>query len=154
MRNETTTERISDRELVTKRVFYGPPRIVFDAWDLLMRRWAPKAFGCTMVSCELDLRVGGTCRFAFSVGTGEPMVFHGRYLEVSPPSRLKWTNEEAHRNGEVTTVTFQDQDGKTLVVVHELYPSKEALDTARASGSEEGACSQHEQLDELLPALL
>ena len=157
MKNHTTVERKSDRELVITRTFNGPARIVYDAWtkpELLKRWWAPKSFGVTMVSCELDVRAGGTYRFEFAHSAApEPMAFFGKYLEVTPQSRLVWTNEESGDNAQITTVTFEEKAGKTLVVVHELYPSKEALDEARESGAEAGTCSQHEQLDELLVSI-
>jgi uncharacterized protein YndB with AHSA1/START domain len=146
-------ERTSDRELVATRTFDGPARIVFEAWtkpELIMRWWAPKSFGISFLSCEIDARTGGSYRFVFGHAASEqPMAFFGRYVEVTPPSRLVWTNEE-EEDGAVTTVTFQEKDGKTLVVVHDLYPSKEALDSAIASGSTGGWPEQFEQLDGLL----
>jgi len=156
MKNRTTVERKSERELVVTRTFNGPARIVFEAWtkpELLKRWWAPKSTGVSLLSCEADVRVGGTYRFVFGHGASEPMAFYGRYLEVTPHSRLVWTNEEGGDGGAVTTVTFEEKGGKTLLVVHELHPSKEALDGARASGVEAGTLEAFEQLDELLVAL-
>ena len=153
----TTSERRSDRELVVTRTVAAPARIVFDAWtkpELLRRWWAPKSIGISFVSCEADVRIGGSYRFVFShPAAPQPMAFFGRYLEVTPPSRLVWTNEEAGDAGQITTVTFTESDGKTLVVVHDLYPSKDALDGAIASGSTSGMDEMYEQLDELLVAL-
>ena len=157
MKNPTTTERKSDRELVVTRTFNGPPHIVFEAWtkpELLKRWWAPKSFGLTMISCEADVRVGGTYRLVFRHDAfPEPMAFFGRYIEVTPHARLVWTNEEGEGGGQVTTVTFEEQGGKTLLVMHDLYPSKEALDAAIASGSTSGTGETFEQLDELLVTL-
>jgi uncharacterized protein YndB with AHSA1/START domain len=157
MKNPTTTERKSDRELVVTRTFNGPARIVFEAWtkpELLKRWWAPKSFGLTMISCEADVRVGGTYRLVFRHDASpEPMAFFGRYIEVTPHSRLVWTNEEGEGGGQVTTVTFEEKGGKTLLVMHDLYPSKEALDAAIASGSTSGTGETFEQLDELLVTL-
>jgi len=157
VKNPTTVERKSERELVVTRTFNGPPRIVFEAWtrpELLKRWWAPKSFGISFVSCEVDARTGGTYRLVFAhPAAPEPMAFFGRYLEVTPHSRLVWTNEEAVYGGFVTTVTFEEQGGKTLLVMHDLYPSKEALDAAIASGSTGGMGETFEQLDELLVAL-
>jgi uncharacterized protein YndB with AHSA1/START domain len=156
MNSRTTVERTSDRELVATRTFDGPARIVFEAWtkpELIMRWWAPKSFGIDFLSCEADVRTGGAYRFVFGHAAFEqPMAFFGRYIEVAPPSRLVWTNEEA-ADGAVTTATFEEKDGKTLVVVHDLYPSKAALDAAIASGSTGGWPEQFEQLDELLNTL-
>jgi uncharacterized protein YndB with AHSA1/START domain len=156
MSSRTTVERTSDRELVATRTFDGPARIVFEAWtkpELIMRWWAPKAFGITFLSCETDARTGGSYRYVFGHPASEqPMAFFGRYIEVTPPSRLVWTNEE-EEGGAVTTATFEEKDGKTLVVVHDLYPSKEALDAAIASGSTGAWPEQFEQLDDLLTTL-
>src|SRR3954465_4034616 len=154
MKNRTTVERKSERELVVTRTFNGPARIVFEAWtkpELLKRWWAPKSFGVSFLSCEADVRAGGTYRFVFGHAASEqPVEFFGRYIEVTPHSRLVWTNDEGDEAGAVTTVTFEETGGETLVVMHDLYPSKEALDDAVASGSTSGFGEQFEQLDELL----
>ena len=154
MKNRTTVERKSERELVVTRTFNGPARIVFEAWtqpELLKRWWAPKSTGVSLLSCEADVRVGGRYRFEFGHGASERMVFFGRYIEVTPYSRLVWTNDESG-DGAVTTVTFEEKGGKTLLVMHELYPSKEALDGAIA-GMEGGMSESFAQLDELLVTL-
>ena len=151
MKNHTTVERKSERELVVTRTFNGPARIVFEAWtqpELLKRWWAPKSTGVSLLSCEADVRVGGRYRFEFGHEGSEPMVFFGRYIEVTPHSRLVWTNDESG-DGAVTTVTFEEKGGKTLLVMHELHPSKEALDGIIA-GMEDGMSETFEQLDELL----
>jgi len=157
MKNRTTVERKSERELVVTRTFNGPARIVFEAWtkpELLKRWWAPKSFGLTLLSCEADVRVGGSYRLVFShPAAPKPMEFFGRYLDVTPHLRLVWTNEEGGESGQVTTVTFEETGGKTLLVMHDLYPSKEALDDAIASGSTGGTGETFEQLDELLLTL-
>jgi uncharacterized protein YndB with AHSA1/START domain len=153
-KSPTIAERTSDRQLVVTRTVNGPARIVFEAWtkpELFRRWWAPKSFGLSVISCELDVRTGGTYRLVMGHPSSEqPMAFFGRYLEVTPHSRLVWTNDEGGEGGAVTTVTFEEKDGATLVVVHDLYPSKEALDDAIASGSTSGWGEQFEQLDELL----
>src|SRR6202041_3381546 len=136
MKNRTTVERKSERELVVTRTFNGPARIVFEAWtkpELLMRWWAPKSFGVSLLSCEADVRAGGAYRFVFGhAASDRPMAFFGRYLEVTPHARLVWTNDEGGEGGSVTTVTFEERDGETRVAMHDLYPSKEALDDAIA----------------------
>jgi uncharacterized protein YndB with AHSA1/START domain len=156
-KNRTTVERKSDRELVVTRTFNGPAHVVFNAWtkpELLKRWWAPKSFGISFLSCEADVRTGGTYRFVFShPSAAQPMAFFGRYLEVTPPTRLVWTNDEGEEPGAFTTVTFEEKAGETLVVMHDLYPSKQALDDAIASGSTSGSGEQFEQLDQLLVAL-
>jgi len=154
MKNHTTVERKSERELVVTRSFNGPARIVFEAWtkpELFKRRWVPKSTGMSLLSCEMDVRVGGKYRLVFGNDASKPMEFFGRYIEVTPNSRLVWTNDESD-DGAVTTVTFEEKGGKTLLVLHELYPSKEALDGAIA-GMEGGMPEQFEQLDELLVTL-
>lgn len=159
MNNPTTVERKSECELVITRTFNAPAHIVFEAWtrpELLKRWWVPESFGMSFVSCEADVRTGGTYRFVFShPAFEEPVAFFGKYVEVTPPSRILWTNEE-DADGPVTTVTFEEKDGKTLLVLRELYPSKQALDDALASGSTgtSGASEQFELLDELLVTLV
>ncbi len=156
MKNRTTVERKSERELVVTRTFDGPARIVFEAWtkpELLKRWWVPKSFGVSLLSCEADVRVGGKYRFVFGHGGSEPMAFFGTYLDVTPHSRLVWTNDEGGNGQTITTVTFEEKGGKTLLVMHDLYPSKEALDAAMASGEKSGMGETFEQLDELLVTL-
>jgi uncharacterized protein YndB with AHSA1/START domain len=155
MKNPTAVERKSERELVITRTFNGPARIVFEAWtkpELFKRWWTPKSSGMSLLSCEMDVRVGGRYRLEFGhEASKQPMAFFGRYIEVTPHSRLVWTNEESD-DAAVTTVTFEEKGGKTLLVLHELYPSKEALDAA-IEGMEGGMPEQFEQLDELLVTL-
>jgi uncharacterized protein YndB with AHSA1/START domain len=155
MKDLTTVKRKSERELVVSRTLNGPARIVFEAWtkpELFKRWWVPKSFGLSLLSCELDVRVGGRYRLVFG-HDASTMEFFGRYLEVTPHSRLVWTNDEGDDGGAVTTVTFEERGGKTLLVVHDLYPSKEALDAAIASGATGGMPEQLEELDELLVTL-
>jgi len=156
-KNPTTVERKSERELVVTRTVNSPARIVFEAWtkpELFRRWWAPKSCGVSVISCELDVRTGGTYRLVMGHPSSEqPMAFFGRYIEVTPYSRLVWTNDEGGEGGAVTTVTFEEKGDATLVVIHDLYPSKEALDDAIASGSTSGFGEQFEQLDELLITL-
>jgi uncharacterized protein YndB with AHSA1/START domain len=156
MKNRTTTERKSDRELVVTRTFNAPARIVFEAWtnpELFKRWWVPKSMGMSLLSCEMDVRVGGKYRLVFGVGGSKVMEVFGKYIEVTPHSRLVWTNEEGDEEGAITTLTFEEMGGQTLLVKHDLYPSKEALDGAIASGSTGGFSETFEQLDELLITL-
>ncbi len=159
MRYETTVERTSERELIIARTFNGPARIVFDAWtkpELLKLWWAPKSLGVSLFECESDLRAGGTYRYAFGRDPQNPEVFSGRYREVSPPSRLVLTQvyERMRSAGDaVITVTFEENRGRTHVTLHQLYPSKEALDGAVASGMERGMRETFDQLDALAVSL-
>ncbi len=153
-RNEpytTTVERASDREMVVTRTFDAPARVVYKAWttaELFKQWWAPRSMGVPILACEMDVRVGGGYRLTFGHTPEESMTFHGKYIEVVPNARLVWTNEE-DPDGAVTTVTFEEKDGKTLLVMHERYPSKEALD-ASFEGMESCMPEQCSQLDELL----
>jgi uncharacterized protein YndB with AHSA1/START domain len=152
--NRTNVERKSERELVISRTFNGPARIVFEAWtkpELLKLWWAPKSTGMSLLSCEADVRVGGRYRFEIGREGSKPMAFFGQYVEVTPHSRLVWTNEESD-DGAVTTVTFEEKGGRTLLTMHELYPSKEALD-ASIAGMEGGMPETFAQLDALLVTL-
>ena len=154
--SETTVERTSDSELVVTRTFNAPARLVFEAWtklDLFKQWWVPKSIGISLVSCEADIRTGGTYRFVFAhPAAPEPIAFFGKYIEVTPHSRIIWSNEESPK-GSVTTATFRDMGGKTEVVVRNLYPSKEALDAAIESGSTGAFHEQFAQLDVLIGTL-
>jgi len=147
----TTVQRKSDRELVVTRTFDAPAHLVFEAWsrpELFKQWWVPKSMGMTLRSCEMDVRTGDEYRLDF----GDGMDFFGRYIEVTPPSRIVWTNEEGGENSSVTTVTFDEQGGQTLLVMSELYPSKEALDAA-GTGAADAMHETFAQLDELLATL-
>jgi uncharacterized protein YndB with AHSA1/START domain len=153
VKTRTTVERTSERELVVTRIFNAPARIVFEAWttpELFKQWWVPKSMGMSLLSCEMDVRTGGKYVLVFGHGSAEPTPFHGRYIEVVPPSRLVWTNDESD-NGAITTVTFEEQGGKTRLVLHELYPSKEAFEAEH--GMEEVMGETFGQLDELLVSL-
>ncbi|MER8922818.1 SRPBCC domain-containing protein [Mesorhizobium sp. M0802] len=153
--NRTTVERKSERELVVKRTVNGPARIVFEAWtkpELFKQWWVPKSMGMFLRSCEMDARTGGTYRLVFGHDASDLHEFFGRYIEVTPHSRLVWTNDEGGDGGAVTTLTFEEKGGKTLLVMHELYLSKEALDAA-GTGAADAMGETFEQLDELLVVL-
>jgi uncharacterized protein YndB with AHSA1/START domain len=154
-KNRTTVERKSEREVVVTRTINGPARIVFEAFtkaELFKRWWVPKSMGMKLRFCEIDARVGGKYRLEFDVGGPEPVAFFGKYVEVKPNSRLAWTNDEGAEGGSVTTVTFEEKAGKTLVILREKYPSKEALDAA-GTGAADAMVETFDQLDERLVAL-
>jgi uncharacterized protein YndB with AHSA1/START domain len=157
MKHRTTVEPKSERELVVTRTFDAPARIVFEAWtkaELFARWWVPKSCGLVLLSCEADVRVGGKYRLVFAHESApKPMEFFGTYVEVTPCSRLVLTNEESGDDGAITTVTFEEKGGKTLLVLHDLYRSKEARDAAMASGAYGGMSETFEQLDEVLVTL-
>jgi uncharacterized protein YndB with AHSA1/START domain len=106
-----------------------------------------------LLSYEADIRAGGGYRLVFGVDSAKTMAFFGTYLEVTPSSRLVWTNDESGEDGAVTTVTLEEKGDKTLQVLHELYRSKAARDAALASGAYEGMGETFGQLDEMLVAL-
>ncbi len=155
--NPTTVDRQSDCEVVFTRTVNGPARAVFEAWTtpaLFGRWWVPKSCGAMLLSCEMDVRVGGSYRLVFAHPAAEqPMAFFGRYTDVAARSRLVWTNDEAGEDGPLTTVTFEARGAQTLVVLQERYASKAALDEAIASGSTSGFTETFDQLDELLATL-
>jgi uncharacterized protein YndB with AHSA1/START domain len=159
MKNETIVERTSDREFIVTRTFNAPAHIVFDAWTkpaLLKRWWAPRSFGVSLFECEQDLRVGGAYRFVFGRDPKNPDVFSGRYLEVDPPSRLVLTQvyeRMAHVGDVVVTAAFEESQGRTRLTLHQLFPSKEALEGALASGMERGMRVTFGQLDELVASM-
>ncbi len=148
----TTVEKKSEREVVVTRTFDAPARLVFEAWstpELFRKWWVPRSLGMTLRSCELDVRTGGSYRLVFGDDPANPVAFFGRYLEVVPGKRIVWTNEESGDAASVTTVTFEERDGKTLLVLSELSPTKEALDAA-GTGAQEAMAETFAQLDELL----
>ena len=152
----TTIERASDLELVVTRTIDGPRDVVFEAWtdaELFRQWWVPESIGVKLLSCEIDARVGGGYRLTFDIGTGEPMAFFGTYLEVTPPKRLVWTNEEDDGGTVVTSVTFEEHGAGTRLVIVDRYPSKEALDAAVASGAIPWNAETFDQLDALLVKL-
>jgi len=148
----TTVQKKSEREVVVTRTFDAPARLVFEAWskpELFKKWWVPRSMGMTLRSCELDVRTGGKYRLVFGNDPANPMAFFGKYLDVVPNKRIVWTNEESGDAGSVTTATFEERDGKTLLVMSELYPTKEALDAA-GTGAQEATNETFGQLDELL----
>jgi uncharacterized protein YndB with AHSA1/START domain len=159
MKNDTIVERTSDRELVVTRTFDAPAHVVFDAWtkpELLKRWWAPKSFGVSLFECEQDLRVGGAYRCAFGRDPKDPEVFSGHYLEVDPPARLVLTQiyeRMAHVGEAVVTADFAEIEGRTHLTLRQLFPSKEALEGALASGMERGMRITLDQLDELVASM-
>lgn len=151
----TTVQKTSEREVVVTRTFDAPARLVFAAWsqpELFRKWWVPRSLGMTLRSCEMDVRTGGAYRLVFGDDPANTMAFFGRYLEVVPDRRIVWTNEESGDAGSITTVSLEERDGKTLLVMSELYPSKEALEEA-GTGAQEATQETFAQLDELLAEL-
>lgn len=153
MKNQINNQRKSDRELVSSRSINGPAHLVFEAWtkpELFKKWWVPKSFPITLKSCEMDVRTGGTYRLVFSAGD-QTAEFFGKYLEVTPHSRIVWTNDEGGADAaNITTVTFEEINSTTAVIVNDLYPSKAALDEAIATGSIGAMPEQLEQLEQVI----
>ena len=158
MTNQAKVERVSDRELVVTRTFGGPPAAVFEAWtkpEVLKKWWAPRSMGVTLFICESDLRTGGAYRYVFGRDPKDPEIFTGHYDEVVPGKRLVFSQVyERFRDAgaAIVTATFDEHDGRTLLTLRQVYPSKEALDGAIASGMERGTRITLDQLDDLLRA--
>lgn len=158
-KNTTSMALEADRAIVISRTFNGPARIVFDAWtrpELVKRWWAPKSHGVSVVGCDADVRVGGSYRYVLQRDTGDEFAFSGKYTEVTPHTRLVYTSvfePMADAGAVIVTVTFEERDGKTHLVSHELYPSPEAREAALASGMEHGMRETMDQLDELVASL-
>ena len=151
----TTVQKKSEREVVVTRTFYASARLVFEAWsktELFKQWWVPRSMGITLRSCEMDVRTGGKYRLVFGDDLANPMTFFGTYIEVGPNKCIVWTNEEGGDAGSVTTVTFEERDDNTLLVMSELYPTKETLDAA-GTGAQEATQETFGQLDELLAEL-
>ena len=160
--NQTTMELKGDREIVIERTFNGPAHIVFDAWtrpELVARWWAPEG-RATMVSCEADVRVGGRYRYHLRHAHGD-FAFAGEYLEVTPPSRVVYTEiyeptASGTKPGDVAitvTVTFSERGGQTHVVSHSQCPTPQVRDAIIASGMEAGMRETMDQLETLVESL-
>jgi len=160
--NQTTMELKGDREIVIERTFNGPAHIVFDAWtrpELVARWWAPEG-RATMVSCEADVRVGGRYRYHLRHAHGD-FAFAGEYLEVTPPSRVVYTEiyeptASGTKPGDVAitvTVTFSERGGQTHVVSHSQCPTPQVRDAIIASGMEAGMRETMDQLEMLVESL-
>lgn len=154
--NRTTVEPKGDREIIVTRTFDAPARIVFQAWTtpaLFKRWWIPKSMPLALLSYEAEIRTGGSYRLVFDVDGTKTMAFFGKYIEVTPHSRIVWTNDESGEDGAISTVTLEEKGGKTLLVLQDLYRSKEARDAALASGQYDGMAETFGQLDEVLVTL-
>ena len=151
----TTVEKASDREVVVTRTFDAPARLVFQAWsnpELFRKWWVPRSMGMTLRSCEMDVRTGGSYRLVFGEDVANTFAFYGTYLDVVQDQRIVWTNEEGGDAGSITTVTLEERDGKTLLVMREVYPTSEALEEA-GTGAQDATHETFAQLDELLAEL-
>lgn len=163
--NQTTLELKGDREILITRTFNGPAHIVFEAWtrpEFVRRWWAPKSHKVSVVSCDAEVQVGGRYRYVLRLESGNEFAFSGRYIEVTPPSRLVYTEifEPAAAGANpgdpevIVTVTFDESDGRTHMTSHSLCPTKEVRDAIIESGMEHGMRETMEQLEELIATLV
>jgi uncharacterized protein YndB with AHSA1/START domain len=149
----------SDREIRVTRTFDAPRKLVFDAFTRpsLIRRWLLGPPGWTMPHCEVDLRVGGAYRYVWrSEADKSEMAVGGTFREIHPLEKLVATErfDDAWYPGEaINTTVFVDVRSLTTVTITILYESKEARDTARRSGMEQGMAAGYERLEKLLPTL-
>ena len=128
------TTATAERELVITRVLDAPRSLVFKVWTdpvHLARWWGPRDF--TLPSCELDLRPGGTFRLLMRSPEDTLHRLHGVYREIKEPDRLSftwaWVDEDGNPGHEtLVTVTFAEQDGRTLLT---LRQAEFESDTAR-----------------------
>jgi uncharacterized protein YndB with AHSA1/START domain len=156
MKHPTTVEPKGELEVIVTRTFDAPARLVFQAWTtpaLFKRWWVPKSMPLALLSYEADIRTGGGYRLVFDVDGTKTMAFFGKYLEVTPCSRIVWTNDESGEDGAVTTVTLEEMGDRTRMVLQDLYRSTQARDAALASGSYDGMGETFGQLDEELVTL-
>lgn len=149
-----------EREILIERDFMAPAEIVFRAWtdpDLVKLWWAPRDLGVSIVTCEAEIRVGGRYRYVLENAGGELIGFTGHYREITPPSRLVYTQyvEGMEKAGEaLVEVNFRSSGARTLVSSRETYPSAEVRHMAVTSGMEQGLRLTWEQLSALLPSLV
>ena len=143
----------SDLEVELTREFNAPRRLVFEAHskpEHMQRWWGPR--DTTMVSCEMDFRVGGKYRYVLRKANGKEYAFRGEFLEIVPPERLVQTFEFEGMPGEVSveTLMFEERDGRTTIRSTNRSSSIEARDAMLQSGMEKGAAETYDRLEELL----
>jgi uncharacterized protein YndB with AHSA1/START domain len=156
--DRTSMKLEGDRVIIISRTFNAPARIVFDAYtrpELVKRWWAPKSRGVALSLCEADVRVGGKYRYVLSV-RGEEIGFSGEYTEVTPHTRLVYTQifePMAEAGAVICTIQLEEREGKTFFVSHESYPSPEARQATIDAGMEGGMRESMDQLDELVASM-
>jgi uncharacterized protein YndB with AHSA1/START domain len=158
--NTTGTLKVTtptDRQIQITRIFDAPRRVVFEAMSRpdLIRRWLHGPEGWTMVVCENEMRVGGSFRWAWRSAQGQEMAMHGVYREIAAPERIVRTESfdlgcETQAGEQLATMVLTEQQGKTMLTLTLLYPSKEARDGTIASGMERGVAASYDRLAELL----
>jgi uncharacterized protein YndB with AHSA1/START domain len=152
-----TVTTLSDNEIRMTRVFTAPRRLVFDAMtkpEHVTQWWGRLGDGYSVPVCEIDLRLGGAWRFVNRHPNGEA-AFHGEYREITPPSRLVFTEifEDFPDVVSVVTADFVEEGGKTRLTATVWYPSREVRDMVLGTGMAQGAGISYDRLEELLATL-
>ncbi len=149
-------ELASDTQIRMTRMLNAPRALVFETLtkpEHIRQWWGPRSM--TMVSCEVDLRVGGAWRFVQRDPDGGEYAFRGEYREISPPDRLTYTFEFEEMPGHVSVedIFLTEAAGKTTLVNVVTYASREERDAVIESGMESGARESMDRLEELLHAV-
>ena len=148
----------TETQILITREFDAPKHIVYQAWSPaeLIKRWWSGGRG-EVTSVEIDLRVGGTWRYAMVAGGGHEVAFHGEYREVVPNERVVTTEVfegVPETDGDVVcTYTFTEAGGRTTLTLLVDHPSKEVRDMVLYSGMETGMQEQMDRLEELAISL-
>lgn len=150
-----TREAVLSREIVLSRVFDAPRALVFRAWtdpSAVAHWFGPKGFTC--VTHEMDVRIGGKWRFDFFAPDGTKYDNRVVYLEISPNDRLVFdhgTDKDDDATRFRVTVTFDEQsDGKTVVTLRQLHPTKQQRDAGIGFGAVEFGYQTLDKLGEWL----
>jgi uncharacterized protein YndB with AHSA1/START domain len=147
----------ADTQILITREFDAPRHLVYKAWTTpeLVRRWWSGQRG-EMTVCEIDLRVGGTWRYAMMANEGFEVAFHGEYREIVPNARLVSTEVyEAFPDGEaLDTLTLTEVDRRTTLTVLVEHESKEHRDMHIESGMEGGMQEAMDLLEQVAISLL
>jgi uncharacterized protein YndB with AHSA1/START domain len=151
----------SDTQILITREFDAPPHLVWKAWTTpeLVKRWWHSNRG-TMMTAEIDLRVGGKWRWVMIAAGGFEVAFHGEYREIVPDERLVYTEvyegappgpdgEEAVLN----TLVFAAKGARTLLTNLTEARTKEVRDTIINSGMEAGMQDAFDLLEQVAISL-
>ena len=147
----------TEQEICMTRLFDAPRELVFEALtkpEHVKRWWGCLGEGYSVPVCEVDLRTGGKWRFVNRHPNGEA-AFHGEYIEITPPSRLVFTEIFEDFPDAVSTVTtvLTEENGKTRLTATVRYPSLQVRDMVMESGMARGAGISYDRLEDLVHEL-
>jgi uncharacterized protein YndB with AHSA1/START domain len=146
----------SDTQILITREFDAPRHLVFKAWTTpeLIKRWWSARRG-TVTVADVDLRPGGSYRWAMLTHHGVEVAFHGEYREIVENERLVTTEvfEGMPGPGVVVTTTFTERDGRTTMTQLMDAPSREVRDAIIESGMESGMQDAMDLLEEVAISL-